>query len=537
MGSSRWLWRSPFVVCALATVGAFASCVGEDVATSNAVAANGDSGSVDGPSDAGTSASSDAADASEAATLELKPSRPLVVRGGNAAVEVKLTRRGLGGDVSVSAAGLPAGVTMEDVTIPSASSTATITFVATSAAKMGNASVTLKAAGAQDLKFELVVGGTPGVLDESFDNDGIVLDTAAATGSYLAVARQPDGKLLAVGTKNFPNGGWLIRRFDASGAPDAAFNDAAATVAPATGAAHGLALDPSTGRIVVVGGSGSTERVTILRLNADGTADEAFANAGTMVADSVAHPQGSVANAVVVLPDSAIVVAGKKNPTALVERYTGTGIRDNDFVIYTSADAANLTGLAVLPSGAFVASGTDENASPDAQLVVRLLQNGTPDGTFAGGTRTYASGCRGYALGIASSGDAIIVGDDQTSPIACITRIQASGKGDLVYTQSVGGGSGAKFYGAAAGPNDTTYAAAQITGTYDNAARIERRLSDGGLDSTFGTSGVVTLEDPATPDTYKFIPSALMTVDSRLIVVGRRTAPTSGPPFILRIWE
>lgn len=131
----------------------------------------------------------------------------------------------------------------------------------------------------------------------------------------------------------------------------------------------------------------------------------------------------------------------------------------------------------------------------------------------------------------------LLVGDDQTSPSACITRIQASAKGDLIYTRPVAGGSGAKFYGAAGGPNGSTYAAAQITGTFDNSAHIERRLSDGGLDSAFGTSGVLTLEDPATPDTYKYIPAAVMTADSRVIVAGRRTAPSAGPPFILRIWE
>src|SRR6185436_17148460 len=144
-----------------------------------------------------------------------------------------------------------------------------------------------------------------------------------------------------------------------------------------------IAVDPSNGRIVIGGGSGTTERVTLVRLNANGTADQGFANAGIMVTDSVVHSQGSRANAIVINPNSSILVAGYKGASsstgfAILERYDSAGVRDS--------------------------------------------------------VGTYASGCRGAALAIATNGDAVIVGDDQTAPVACITRFEGSGNGNFSWS-------------------------------------------------------------------------------------------------------
>ncbi|HVH43649.1 MAG TPA: hypothetical protein VM925_14940 [Labilithrix sp.] len=48
---------------------------------------------------------------------------------------------------------------------------------------------------------------------------------------------------------------------------------------------------------------------------------------------------------------------------------------------------------------------------------------------------------------------------------------------------------------------------------------------------------MVKLEDPGTPDTYKLVPAGAIVGDGRLVVVGRRPTPSSGPPFIVRLWE
>lgn len=510
----------------------FSACVGDDPAVSGGSDPDGASTN-DGADPDGGSHTNDAG----LATLTLAPLRPRLVRDASVEVDVSLARGGLTGDVAVAVGGLPTGVTVLGGTIPAAASTAKLTFAAAGNAKLGIAPITLVALGASDLPTSLVVAGTPGQTDESFDGDGFAIDTSSATGVYNAVLVQPDGKVVTAGATN-TTGTWIVKRY-VDGAPDTAFNTNAAAFMPTTGDARGLALDATTGRIVVVGESGTTLRLTIVRLNADGSIDQGFANAGTMLASSVDHPSGSRGSGAFVLSDSSIVVAGRKGTLGMVERYTAAGVRDSGFVHFTSATDAELFAVAPLAGGSILATGTDIAASPDAQLAVRLLSNGTPDATFAGGTRTYASGCRGYAMALASNGDAILVGDDQTAPSLCQTRIAASGNGNLLHSESTNAGSNGQFLAAApAFFPEGVYAAGHAGGSLDRYAVVERRFGDGGLDPTFGTTGTLRFEDTSgTPDTFRWIiRAATTTPDGQLVVAGSRTGNLPGG-FVARIWQ
>jgi uncharacterized delta-60 repeat protein len=526
----------------LAGAGVFLACVGDEAAPPSRDAGGDVTTAPDGGgnADGGGNDGGGAADAS-LATLALTPARPLVRQGASAQVEVSVTRNGVAGDLTVTLTGLPNGVSAQPATIAANATTTNLTLTATGAAAVGDAPITVKATGAADLATTLTVAGAPGALDTSFDGDGYVIDSTATAGAYYAVAVQPDGKILVAGTTNTGGGAWLVKRFGADGAPDTAFNTAAAAVVPTTGAARAIALDPQNGRVVVAGGSNSPERLTIVRLSSSGAADQGFANAGTMLVSTVDHGNGSRGNALVVLPNSDIVVAGIFNVSAAlahVEKYTAAGVRDPNFVTYTAANASTFTGLWLLSTGAFLATGTDVNASPNAQLAVRLLSNGTPDAAFGTqGVRTYTSGCRGYASALAANGDVVIAGNDQTAPAMCVTRIAASAAGAQVFTQSLAAGSGAQYTAAARGPGDTAYTAGYVSGSQDYQTVIERRSADGGLDTTFfPDAGKLVLKDIATPDTYRYLPQAATTANGRLIVVGQRTVTNTGP-FILRVWE
>ncbi|HSO33702.1 MAG TPA: delta-60 repeat domain-containing protein [Labilithrix sp.] len=539
MSSFRFLSPGLFAVLAGSVV--LASCVGDDPVTTTPAPDGVDGGSnvPDGAVPADANGGGDAA--TNGPVFTAAPARPRVARGASVDVEITIDRKGLAGDVTIAITGLPTGVTASAASIPAAGTKTQVKLTAAASAPMGAAPIAITALGVADLKTAVVVAGAPGEIDESFDGDGFVLDTAIAAGSFQAVLAQPDGKIVVAGTANTAGGAWVVKRLLPDGSPDTAFNTATAAAMPATGSARALALDGATGKIVVVGGSAATEQLTIVRLNPGGGADQGFASAGVMVADTVSHGQGSRGNAVVVLADSSVLVAGRNGTLGLVEAYSAKGLPHPTFLRYQTAVGAELFGLAALAGGSYLATGTDLDASPDAQLAVRLLTNGTPDAAFGGAAgRTYASGCRGYGLTVAANGDAVIVGDDQTAPSLCATRIAASGNGNFAWTMKTSAGSNGQFLAAAtASVGDATYSAGHAGGSQDRYAIIERRLLDGGLDPAFGTAGEVRFEDVAgVPDTYRYVIRAARSApDGRILVAGTRTGTVSPGAFVARLWE
>lgn len=479
-----------------------------------------------------------AADAS-LPSLSITPVAPFVRRGGSIDVTVNVDRQSLTGPITIVASGMPSGVTAAIGAI--AGATGTLKIAAAAGADTGSAKLTLKAAGVADFSFDLLVAGAPGELDDSFDNDGIVLDTASATGTYLAVVAQADGKVVAVGSSNAPNGAWLVRRYNADGSLDVAFNTAAAAVVPTTGAGRSVVIDPVKAR-VVIGGTvrpAASDRGAIVRLNADGTVDQGFASAGTMLLDTVKFGTSSVVTAVSVLPDSSVLAVGTSGgtPSGFVTRYMPKGVLDGGFLTFTTPNKATLTAVMQLGGGSVLAVGTDTSTSPPAQLAVRLTSNGTPDALFnVNGTRTYASGCRGYGGALTSGGDALIVGQEVVGPSFCETRIAASGTGALVWSKVYEGGNAAGIQAATAAPGDGTYAVGHTSSGTDRNAFVAQRKADGNLEPSFATAGQALFEDSIVPDTYSFVFSGTTTADGRILVAGQRLGTTPGP-LLLRIWQ
>lgn len=513
-------------------------CVGDDPAL--VVTPTPDAGGAE------TSTTSDggAGDGGETAPLlSTSPAKVRIVQGTSASVVVNVDRRGLAGALPVTVIGLPSGVAASEATIPAGESKVTLTLTATAQAKTGPVPITLKAPGTADLAVPLVVAGLAGTLDENFNQGGLRIETTKASAVFYGVAVQTDGKVVAVGTTTPlapATSKWLVMRFDEKGAPDTAFNAAADLATPAIGTARAVGID-GVGRLVVVGASSATDRLTIVRLNADGSASQSFGNGGVVLADNVTFQSPSRAMALALLPTGDILVAGGNGSPerARVDRFTSGGQQapTNVFQSYAETDASLFTGIAVLPSGAILATGTDVNASPDAQLAVRLNANGTLDTTFGGGRRTYASGCRGFGLAL-SDGDALIVGNDQVSPSLCATRIAASDTGNLIWTVATNGGAGpAQFSGAVASTAGGTIAAGWGGGSQDRFALVERRFTDGGLDPSFATAGTFTSEDPATPDLFNDQYYGLSsTPDGQVVVVGQRVKSSTGP-LVARLWQ
>ncbi len=216
-----------------------------------------------------------------------------------------------------------------------------------------------------------------GVLDTSFDNDGIVTRAFSSdTDEALTMTMQPDGKIVIAGCirNGMPND-FLFARFNQDGSSDNSFGINGWTTVPFSPLADialGVAIQPD-GKIVAAGfaNNGSNNDFGVARLNSNGTPDTSFDGDGrltTPIGTSTDSP-----NAIAVQPDGKIVAVGRTVVGSFAEfgvvRYgygTNTSANDGFFaadkgvaVRFDNAFRAGTTssavisplGIPALPSG------------------------------------------------------------------------------------------------------------------------------------------------------------------------------------------
>lgn len=235
-----------------------------------------------------------------------------------------------------------------------------------------------------------------GSLDTTFGSGGSTSVDFGATETVNAMIRQPDGKLVLVGSTSATGGGdFAIARLNADGSPDTTFATGGKETVDFGGldAAAAVALAPD-GKIVVAGQGGPGRDMVVTRLNIDGSIDTSFApaTAGKAFVDFGAT---DLANGVVVGPDGKIVLDGATSAVGsgdfAVARLTASGLLDPTFSgdgkLTLGYGAANESALAIAlqQNGRIVVMGT---ADANSDFVVsRLAPDGSVDSSFGtGGT-------------------------------------------------------------------------------------------------------------------------------------------------------
>ena len=253
--------------------------------------------------------------------------------------------------------------------------------------------------------FGLARYRTDGHLDAAFGGDGIVTtNTAKREDSASAVAIQPDGKIVVVGTASLrlPRRVFAIVRYERDGTLDASFgmNGKVRVGFSPDGQADAadVAIQPD-GKIVVVGTSFDLDRFAVARLDPDGTLDTTFNTDGK--ATTKVSTGADSAEAVAIQPDGKILVAGESwTPSGWdgidVVRYQTDGHLDQTFgndgvarVDLTEGsdgpgDAAR--GIATQPDGKIVVAGDATGGAEytSAFGLARFGDDGTADVTFHG---------------------------------------------------------------------------------------------------------------------------------------------------------
>jgi uncharacterized delta-60 repeat protein len=295
--------------------------------------------------------------------------------------------------------------------------------------------------------FGLVRYNVDGSLDTSFGSGGIVTTNAnGADGEGRAVALQPDGKII-VGGSGFSGNtrDFALARFDANGSIDTSFGTNGVVTTDILGGADtvtGLALQPD-GKIVAAGTAetGSTSDFALVRYNADGSIDSTFGTNGK-VTTSLGSGD-SVASALVRQPDGKLVVAG-----------------------YTGSDANTEIALA------------------------RYDANGSLDPSFgSGGEVTTSNGSASVANALALQADGKIVAAGMADSANALVRYNTDGTLDTSFGDGgfAEGGAADTVYALAVQADGRILAAGQAVSGGHNVFALTRYAADGSPDLTFGT--------------------------------------------------
>jgi uncharacterized delta-60 repeat protein len=300
-----------------------------------------------------------------------------------------------------------------------------------------------------------------------------------------AVAVQTDGKVVVAGTYDLGGGDTdaVVLRYNVDGTPDNTFGntflaDGTTRVFSWGGGgadkANALAIQPD-GKIVVVGtydfGAGNTN-IWVMRLNSDGTFDTSFNGKGELVFKSSGADSG---NAVAIDKNNKIVVAGTDNVTggisfAWVARLNSNGTYDNTFNPIDANNYGNVaisgdTGengvanaVAIQADNKIVITGSKEIGGGNTSLwVVRLTTGGVLDTTFhSTGDRALGSNGKhvGNAVAIDSIGRIVVVGTYDWTNITAnsaqktdlwVQRLNSDGSDDTSFF--INGGTGGSTYG------------------------------------------------------------------------------------------
>ncbi|HQU82847.1 MAG TPA: carboxypeptidase regulatory-like domain-containing protein, partial [Pyrinomonadaceae bacterium] len=222
-----------------------------------------------------------------------------------------------------------------------------------------------------------------GSLDTTFGQSGFVINTEII-GRANKVLIQPDGKILIVGTGS---GKLFVARYSADGVADISFGSNGIFLLNTASDGSAIALQPD-GKIIAAGDMSSSATYLLIRLNSNGTLDNAWDGDGITTVPSVAFQNGNIA--VAIQGDGRILAVADES---LLFRFTNDGSLDTSFDNDGSRPAldgiATANDLTVTASGKITVVGHSKipNLStfsdPILYKTARFLPSGEPDPTYS----------------------------------------------------------------------------------------------------------------------------------------------------------
>ncbi|MGA2581552.1 MAG: hypothetical protein ABSH24_36845 [Bryobacteraceae bacterium] len=342
---------------------------------------------------------------------------------------------------------------------------------------------------------------TSGTLDSSFGSGGIVNNTFGAEGPVMAVAIQPDGKILAYASGFL---GGSVGRFNSDGSVDTTFGNGGFAVSKSLGSGPAIlsVMALQADGMILVSGNGLIGRYT-----STGQLDTSFGGGS-----GIAALNSVIASAIAVQSDGKILVTtGVAAPTELfgspylpseqagaIARYNTNGTLDTTFGISgQAACVASAAALAIQSNGKIVVAGTIPSALMTivsggltfASLqtgfgVVRYNANGSVDTTFNPG-------------GGIGTGGGVITGFGNSFPAGAAFAVAIQSNGEIVVAGQAGIGN-QQF-------SSSSFVLARYTTT-------------GRLDTAFGSNGTVITT--LSQDPLSYVSALAIQSDGKIVAAG-----------------
>jgi uncharacterized delta-60 repeat protein len=368
-----------------------------------------------------------------------------------------------------------------------------------------------------------------GQLDSTFGSGGVVSVNFNTQFLPADIIEQSDGKIL-VSNGYFP---FQVARFQTNGILDKTFGTGGVTnpFAPNNNpsSAGAMALQ-SNGQILVVAGGGA-----IVRLNSDGSLDKTFGNGGLTTPPGVPAGFGFAAGPVLVQPDGKILLGGTASEIAytsdifqtVLARYNANGTPDTSF---GSGGSIQVTASQGVSAMALLLSG--DIVTVNSAAIAQFSPSGTQRSSVTGGTIEVVAGSSFGPEAIEPNGAYVLTEVLNAASGRChdynttVIRYTATGGVDSSFSRPlfnfagvVGCGVSDAASGAAvqadgkvvlAGAHSVT-----STNTFENA--LIRLNTNGSLDSTFGSGGIVLNQAPANTQGYQRV---LIQSDGKIVAAG-----------------
>jgi uncharacterized delta-60 repeat protein len=365
--------------------------------------------------------------------------------------------------------------------------------------------------------FPLASFSQDGSLDNTFGVNGIVTTSFGSGDNYAnATAIQADGKIVLAGESFNSNGSpcFALTRYNTNGSLDNSFGNSG-IVTTSFGSGESYANDmaiQTDGKIVVAGESdnstnSSQPRFTLTRYNTNGNLDNTFGTAGIVITSFVSE---GFANAMAIQADGKILATGEGGNSAnsiALTRYNINGSLDNTFGIggiVTTLIGTSCGGYAIdiQADGKIVVAGYGLLSNNQfCFALTRYNTNGSLDNTFgtAGIVTTIIGGAYSsfaYALAIQADGKIVVAGDNainNNQDVIALTRYNINGSLDNTFgtggivTTLIGTSCRARALAIQADGKIVV-----AVGSNNHNFTLLRYNTNGSLDNTFGTAGIIT---------------------------------------------
>jgi uncharacterized delta-60 repeat protein len=370
----------------------------------------------------------------------------------------------------------------------------------------------------------------------------------------------PDGKIMTCGSIDLPNSqdtSFVLLRFNSDGSVDSTFNNGGTVTTNINNdndRAYALARQPD-GKIVAAGRRGiqfnPTEQrkgnVALVRYNPDGSLDATFGNGGIVVND-FGHGLESYALEVIIQPDGKIIIAGESSYEFLVARYNSNGTLDTTFgdggfaLVNFSSNWDHGRDAVLQPDGKIILVGIAEVNTPYYSFAIaRVNPDGSLDQTFGNGGKVLMVDEGGLdAVALQNDGKLIVLGFDNSvySPFVLL-RFQANGSLDTTFGS--GGTVTTTFGGSSTSGADLVFQAdgkllaAGLTSTdiyFKNSDFALARYLDGPNSTPSPSPSVTPAPSPTPTATSTATPSATATATATATPITRSRLESTPTPTV-----